>query len=171
MLLWSVAEGGRGRRWRAAFAVAGALERAILIETGVDRRLTRLEIEAPAGLLTLHPDGGESALHGNVVTPGGIRHLTFDWSPDHELVVLPVAFSGAPIAWRLAAAIEVGEGSDIRAVVVDDGLEVRTEDVRVDRVGAWRWTVTWGAGRETIEVDEDGLPAGLGDAEAWPLEA
>ena len=33
------------------------------------------------GLLTLHPVRGESELHGNVVTPAGIRHLRFDWSP------------------------------------------------------------------------------------------
>ena len=47
------------------------------LEVAPNGRVTRLELTTGAGLLTLHPEPDESALHGNVVTPTGIRHLAF----------------------------------------------------------------------------------------------
>ncbi len=74
-LTWSLAEGGRGRRWRASRVRDGRLEGTILLEIDAAGRPARLELGTSDGLLTLHPDRGERELHGNVVTPDGIRHL------------------------------------------------------------------------------------------------
>ena len=104
-LTWSLAEGGRGRRWRASRVRDGRLEGTILLEIDAAGRPARLELGTADGLLTLHPDRGERELHGNVVTPDGIRHLRLDWSPAHELVVdgFPVALLAA--VRRLGAVI------------------------------------------------------------------
>ena len=169
-VLWSVAEGGRGRRWRAAVAREGSLQRVILVETGVDGRVTRLEVEDAAGLLTLHPDHAEAVLHGNVVTPSGIRHITLAWTPTHELLVAPVGFSAAHVAWRLSPTVGAGEQVGVEAVVVDADLEIRAERLRIERSTDGRWVVVTAAGGVAVEIDDDGLPAGLDAAETWPLE-
>jgi hypothetical protein len=152
-LTWSLAEGGRGRRWRASRVLGGRLEGTLLLEIDGTGRPARLELGTADGLLTLHPDGGERELHGNVVTPSGIRHLRFDWSPAHELVV-----DGFPVV--LMAALRRGRDPGERpAVIVDGRLECGPGTIRLDRLG-----------RE-FDIDADGAPAGLDDAEAWPLEA
>ena len=103
-LTWSLAEGGRGRRWRASRVRDGRLEGTLLLEIDGADRPARLELGTADGLLTLHPDRDERELHGNVVTPDGIRHLRFDWSPAHELVV-----DGFPVV--LMAAVRRGRAS------------------------------------------------------------
>ena len=56
LLLWSIAEGRRGARWRASTRRDGRLLSDLLLEVGHDGRPGRLEIATPAGLLTLHPE-------------------------------------------------------------------------------------------------------------------
>ena len=54
-LTWSVADGRRGRRWRAVSTLAGAITHALLLEVDLAGRPARLELTTPAGMLTLHP--------------------------------------------------------------------------------------------------------------------
>ena len=68
-VLWSVAEGRRGRRWRSARRDAdGNLVSDLLLELDPVGRWTRLELATTAGILTLHPEPDDTAVHGNVVT-------------------------------------------------------------------------------------------------------
>jgi hypothetical protein len=152
VLTWSLAEGGRGRRWRASRVRDGRLEGTILVEIDGSGRPARLELGTADGLLTLHPARGELELHGNVVTPDGIRHLRLDWSPRHELVV-----DGYPIV-LMAAVRRSRDPGDRPAVIVNDRLECGPGTIRLDDLG-----------RE-FDMDADGAPAGLDDAEDWPLE-
>ena len=78
LIVWSIADGRRGRRWREVASVAGTMVRGVLLESDPMGRLARLEVTTAAGLLTLHPDANNTILHGNVVTPAGVRHLRFD---------------------------------------------------------------------------------------------
>ena len=168
-LTWSLAEGGRGRRWRASRVRDGRLEGTILLEIDAAGRPARLELGTADGLLTLHPDRGERELHGNVVTPDGIRHLRFDWSPVHELVVdgFPVALLAA--ARRLAAVIRSGDGRAPRSSSTAGCAATWRRSAScgsTSAAGARR-----GGERGWRCIDADGAPAGLDDAEEWPLEA
>ena len=153
LLTWSLAAGGRGRRWRATRTVDGRLDATLLLEVDAADRLARLELSSADGLLTLHPSADEREIHGNVVTPGGIRHLRFDWGPNHELVVegFPVALMPALRARR--------EPGDRPAVIVGADLRPRSGSVDLARLGG------------EFAIDADGAPAGLADAQDWPLEA
>lgn len=140
-LTWSVAEGARGTRWRESVERDGRLVRSLLLEVAPHGRVTRLELTTAAGLLTLHPEPDESALHGNVVTPTGIRHLAFDWGPDHALRV------------------EGSRATDATAGLTTPGgvaRGLRIGDDLVPRAGTWT-------------VDAEALAA-LADERTWPLE-
>ena len=112
-VVWSVAEGRRGRRWREAVTRDDGLVRSVLLEVSPAGRPTYLELATPSGLLTLHPDEQERELHGNAVTSGGIRHLRFDWSLDHGLHVVGSTVAAAAALHRLAGLVAVGEGRRI----------------------------------------------------------
>jgi hypothetical protein len=87
-VLWSVAEGRRGRRWRSLrLAADGQVVTDLLIEVDAAGAWVRLELGSASGLLTLHPQPGGGAVHGNAVTPDGMRHHAFAWGSDHRLVV------------------------------------------------------------------------------------
>ncbi len=102
-VVWSVAEGRRGRRWRSIRCDSGGrLVSDLLLEADPEGRWTRLELATAAGILTLHPEPDGGAVHGNVVTGEGVVPLAFDWSPAHRLVV-----AGEPVA---AAALGVPDG-------------------------------------------------------------
>lgn len=162
LLTWSLAEGSRGRRWRASRARNGRLEGTLLLEVDGSGRPARLEVGTVDGLLTLHPHNEERELHGNVVTPTGIRHLSFAWSPAHELVVegYPVVGIAALRRLRSTATEGAGGASDERpAVIVDAALDCRPGTLRLAELGS------------ELAVDADGAPAGLTDALDWPLEA
>ena len=96
---WTVADGSRGRRWRAVATVDGGITHALLLEVGLDGTIARLELTTPDGLLTLHPNRDGTELHGNGVTAAGVRHHSFPWGPDHALAV-----AGRPIADAVNAA-------------------------------------------------------------------
>ena len=170
-VIWSVAEGRRGRRWRAVTTRNGSAEADVLIETGSDGRPIRLEIASGSGLLTLHPDSSGSTLHGNTVTTAGIRHHALPWSPDHLLVVdrSPLAESAAvaPLAQRL----RVGEGSWFGSVVVDEALVPRVGQTLVVRIAPTTFTIVSPmVGEErTVELDAAGLPT-VRSVSVWELE-
>jgi hypothetical protein len=169
LLTWSIAEGARGRRWRGTTTVDGILHQACVLETDGAGRPRRLEIASNAGLLTLHPEPDERELHGNVVTPGGIRHLRFAWSPTHELLVEGVALVSTASAWRLGGEVAVGEGIERPVVLVDPNLVCRADLARIERVGPEAWRIRAGELTTHASAGTDGVPR-LDDAEEWPLE-
>jgi hypothetical protein len=175
---WTVADGSRGRRWRAALTRAGVLVASLLLEVDREGRPSRLELATAAGLLTLHPEPS-GGLHGNVVLPEGVRHLAMAWGADHELGIDGLPIADAVTARRLAATTGVGEGRIVRAVSVGLDLSVREGLTRFSRVadGTWQIDDEDGAGPRTVTIDERGLPAWpelAGDwpelAGEWPLE-
>jgi hypothetical protein len=171
VLVWSVAEGLRGRRWRESITRDGALRRSLLLEVSPAGGPARLELTTAAGLLTLHPDGDGRTLHGNVVTPTGIRHLAFEWSFEHELLVLDSPAAAATTLRRFADLLAVGETRPVPVVSIDDTLEpaVGAWDVTRTSVDGWRLRDQAGEEERTARVDEDGIPV-LDGAERWPLE-
>ncbi len=172
-ITWSLAEGARGTRWRETASRDGALIRSILLEVTPARAVTRLELATADGLLTLHPEPDASAMHGNVVTPNGIRHLAFDWSRSHELVVAASLVADAVAVRRLAATLPVGGLAEVDVLAIDDALQPRQERWTIERPADDRWAFQPNQaehqGRE-IRVGPDRLPI-LGAAEMWALEA
>ena len=172
-VVWTVAEGDRGRRWRSlSLTPGGRQELDLLLEAASDGAVTRLEATTRAGLLTLHPSRDGRVVHGNVATPAGMRHLELRWSPAHVLLVVGSIVTGAVAVRRLADRVGVGEGDRVPVVEVDRDLGVREATWRVARTAPDRWQLLAADGGAilTLEVDGDGCPAGLGSAAAWPLE-
>lgn len=170
-IAWSVADGRRGRRWRAATTRDGVLTASLLLEVGADGRPARVELTTAAGLLTLHPEAGGS-LHGNVVSAGGIRHLTFDWSDDHELEIEGTPIPSAVTAARLASTVRVGEGRIAPVVIVGHDLVVRVGARRFERLdAAGSWRIVGDGEANLLVVDTDGLPVWPGRASDWPGRA
>lgn len=171
-MTWSVADGARGRRWRSiATHPDGRLIQALLLETGPDGRLAKLELAAPAGLLTLHPDGDPVRLHGNVVRASGVEHLALAWSGAHVLFAGVSPITAAVAAASLADRVAVGEGTSLAAVEVGADLVVRAATWRVARTGEGRWRMLAADGGTALvlEVAGDGTPV-LAEGATWPLE-
>jgi hypothetical protein len=169
-IVWTVADGARGRRWRSRLVRDDELREALLLELDVDGRLARLELTTVAGLLTLHPDHGGERLHGNAAGPAGMRHIDLAWGPEHVLLV-----TGSPIvaaaAARSASAGGVGEGGGtLPAVIVGSDLAPRAVEVRFERRGETGWSIAVDGRDESIEVDARGVPGFGNDANEWALE-
>jgi hypothetical protein len=171
-ITWTQAEGARGTRWRESIASDSGLRRSVLLEVSVAGRPTRLEVTTRAGLLTLHPEADESAIHGNVVGPDGVRHLAFDWSPAHELLLLGSPASAAITLGRLASEMDVGESRTIDVLRIDDGLDPRPARWNAKRTDERAWHLrSLDDGEERIvSLDASGRPV-LPGAMEWPLEA
>jgi hypothetical protein len=180
-LVWSVADGRRGRRWRAVASADGVMTHALLLEVDLDGRPSRLELATSTGMLTLHPDDARQSLHGNAVLPDGVRHLRLAWSDEHGLEVEGRPIATAVSARRLARTIAVGEGRTIPVVLITATLEVSETTRRFVRLGETEWriepdtsaSVAGGAGAPqaiSLIVDGRGIPVGLGNAREWPLE-
>lgn len=146
-VVWTIADGRRGRRWREVRTRDGAVEQVVLIETDPDGRFTRLEVSGAAGLLTLHPEPDHSTLHGNVVGTGGVRHLAFPWSARHGLLVEGSPCSVAALAWRRPP-------GTVTVLRIGDDLVPRVADCDLGTLGS--------------SPMADGSPAG--DGPSWPLE-
>lgn len=170
-MVWSVAGGLRGRRWREAVSRGGGVERSLMLEASPVGGPTRLEMTSGGGLLTLHPGSDERELHGNVVTPDGVRHLRFDWSFEHELFVVGSPATAAVALRRFAASLAVGESRPVPVIWVDDALEPRAGTWQVTRTGTEDWSLGDLAGGETtvVRIDEDGVPV-LPGGERWALQ-
>jgi hypothetical protein len=170
-VVWSIAEGLRGRRWREVVTVGGSVRRSMLLEASPAGRATRLELTTAAGLLTLHPDSDTRELHGNVVTPTGIRHLRLEWSPEHELFVVDSPAAEAVALRRFADLLAVGEHQPVPGVAIDDALEPRPGTWQVTRAGVGDWGVQSedGSDERTTRLDEHGIPIRPGGV-TWPLE-
>lgn len=173
-LTWSAADGRRGRRWRAVTTSAdGRLVQDLALEVDPAGAVLKLEIASAAGLLTLHPEPGSGALHGNVVRATGVEHVTLPWSPGHLLMAGASPVTGVVAARQLASVVGVGEGDTVPAVEITDDLAIRRATWRVARVGERRWRLLAADGGPSVavEVAGDGTPAGLDEAESWALEA
>ena len=168
-VVWSVADGRRGRRWRSTMTRDGTLAATMLLEVGADGRPARLELATAAGLLTLHPEPTGS-LHGNAVTADGVRHLAFDWSPEHELEVDGLPIGQAVAARRLAASMAVGEGTTVPVVTAGLDLSVRESRRRYLREGETSWRIEGDGDPESLAIDERGIPRWAIQAGDWALE-
>jgi hypothetical protein len=168
---WSQAEGERGTRWREAIEREGHLLRSLLLEVSTEGRPARLEMTTRAGLLTLHPETDESAIHGNIVTADGIRHLAFPWSSGHELLVLASPASTTIAVRRLDRRVIVGAVSVVDMLRIDDELDPRPVRWRVERIARHGWHLRDTESDEELRmtVEDDGRPS-LVDEVSWPLE-
>lgn len=120
----------------------------------------------------MHPEPDGSALHGNVVTREGIRHIALEWSAEHELAVLGSPASLAVMLREGLRRAPVGEDRGVDVVVVDDDLDPSAGRRTIRRVGERDWElVDDEAGRtEAVRLDADGRPV-LRSQLTWPLEA
>jgi hypothetical protein len=145
-VVWSVAEGRRGRRWREVVRTGEGIRSSLLLELDPDGRFSHLELSTAAGLLTLHPEG-DGTLHGNAVTPVGISHVV-----------------GLP--WRHDAAIWLdGSGINAAAARRADG----TFPTDCLRVGLDLHLAREAIAFDPAAVDLDGLPV-LAGRTTWPIE-
>lgn len=169
-LTWSVADGRRGRRWRAVSigphgTNAHLISHVLLLEVDQAGRPSRLELTTPAGLLTLHPAADQGEIHGNVVTTAGagVRPLAFAWGPEHELEVVGRPIAIAVALHRRQATTRVGEGGEIDVLSIGPDLGVVAARRPFQRLTEGRWRV----GSVELEIDSDGLPV---EGRRWPLE-
>ncbi len=172
-LAWSVADGRRGRRWRAVASSGGTITHALLLEVDVAGRPSRLELTTPAGMLTLHPEEGSGGLHGNAVSATGVRHLAFAWSEEHGLEIDGRPIAAAVTAHRLARSTRVGEGRTVAIVSVSPDLSIGEGTRRYVRVASGTWRiedVSGGAAPTILTVDQRGIPVLPGEPAEWPLE-
>jgi hypothetical protein len=170
--VWTVAQGARGRRWRAVTTHAdGRLEAALLVEAAPDGRLAKVELATGEGLLTLHPDGRPLRLHGNVVRATGIDPVALPWSATHVLLVGMSPVTAAVAVAGPLAGVGVGEGANVPAVDVGIDLHPRSSTWHVAHTGERRWWLLAAGGSRALllETDEDGLPTAP-NGTSWPLE-
>lgn len=164
-MTWSVAEGARGRRWRAVSNDAHGMIHVLLLELDRAGRPSRLELTTAAGLLTLHPTADQREIQGNVVsaTGEGVRPLAFAWDEERELEVIGRPLATAVALHRRQAQVSVGQGGTLDVLSIDSDLNVQAATRRFERLSEERWRV----GALALELDADGLPLG---GRRWPLE-
>jgi hypothetical protein len=152
-VVWSVAEGRRGRRWREVrTAPDGGVLSSLLLETDPDGRFSHTELATPAGLLTLHPEG-DGTLHGNTIGSDGVRHVVgLPWDADGLVVV-----EGSPVAAAAAAQLARADSGSATRRVLRVALDLRSRVETTEAAGLG------------LAADADGLPL-LVDARSWPLE-
>jgi hypothetical protein len=134
LVVWTIARGRRGTRWRSMRTDDRGVVSALTMETAPDDRLGRLELATDRGMLTAHPDALGTALHGNVVTASGVRHLTLAWSPEHVLLVddEPLALEAVVPHLAEAARRAVSASVDRPVVRLDRRLEPETGRLLVE---------------------------------------
>jgi hypothetical protein len=131
VVVWSVAEGSHGRRWRWLWnRHQGFLGSVGLIERATDGTLRRLEISFVGGLLTFHPDPDGTGAHGNIVTTEGVRPIATPWRPGWGVGILGDPFGSAIGGWTGSGFVidersdgvlwrEPGPHADVRALPID----------------------------------------------------
>jgi hypothetical protein len=169
VLIWSVAEGLRGRRWRATITDHG-LQSVLLLEIAADGSPARLELATAAGMLTFHPEADRRSIHGNVVSADGVRPLALPWSPEHGLHAVRHPITAATIVFRLAASLAIGAVAEVPVVSIDDELRTRAGVCRVERQADGRWRLAADDHEMTLALSDDGVPRFDRAATDWPLE-
>lgn len=151
-LVWSVAEGRRGQRWRSStMGPEGRLDLALLIEVGGDGWFNRLELATSSAMLTLHPEPDRSRVDGNVVTERGVTPISVRWSSQHVLWV-----RDSPIAEILTRRVAPPGGRIRSGLSIDSTLLVALETRPAEE----------GSGPPS---DDRGVPV-LGASLEWDLE-
>jgi hypothetical protein len=148
---------------------AGAIRDAVLLEVDPAGRPARLELTTAAGMLTLHPEADGRSLHGNVVTPTGMRHLALDWSPEHEIDIDGIPIPMAVAVHRHRAIVGVGEERSVPVAAITPDLDATESHRRLARRDGSAWLVDDGTRSYRLVVDERGIPVMAG-ADEWPLE-
>ncbi len=165
-VVWSVAEGTRGRRWREVRNVGGGVATSLLLETDPAGRFSHLELATPSGLLTLHPEG-DGTLHGHAIVSDGVEHVEgLAWDADGIVLLDGSTVCRLAAAATLAAAVATGSSKGHLAAIVPSTLWIEVKPVRVERIddGTWRF-----GAEDPFALDRRGLPV-LRGGEVWPLE-
>jgi hypothetical protein len=167
-VIWSVAEGKRGRRWREVRCRDTVVASSLLLETDPDGRFSHLELSTPGGLMTLHPEP-EGKLHGNVVILDGVEHVRGRaWDADGIVLLEGSTICRVAAADLLQRSMAPWSSASVPSVSIGP-LTLWLDDqapTRVERLSASDWR--FGTG-EPLRVDERGLPL-LAEGEIWPLE-
>lgn len=167
-VVWSVAEGSRGRRWREIRNTPGGhgIASSLLLETSAAGRFTHLELSTPSGLLTLHPET-DGTLHGHAIVSDGVEHVEgLAWDSDGIVLLEGSTVCRVAAAAILADAVAIGTSKAHLAAVLPPTLWFEVKPVRVERIDATTWRFI---AEEPFAVDRLGLPA-LRGGEIWPLE-
>jgi hypothetical protein len=144
VVVWSLAEGVRGRRWRWTIQIGSGLRSSTLAEIDPAGRFARLELSTAVGMLTVHPEPDRRSIHGNVVHSGGVRPIAEAWTDE---VVL--GLEGDPFGTAI-----LGGGAERKSLLVAAGLVVTPRGTEVV---------------PALDVDDRGVPILVGATE-WPLE-
>lgn len=165
-VIWSVAEGRKGRRWREVRNAGAAVASSLLLETDPDGRFAHLELSTPSGLLTLHPEP-DGTLHGHAVVSDGVEHVAgLAWDRDGIVLLDGSTVCRVAAATQLAAGIATGTSAARLAVVIPPTLWLEVKPVRIERLADRSWRF---AAEDPLELDRRGLPE-LRGGEIWPLE-
>jgi hypothetical protein len=165
-VVWSVAEGSRGRRWREVRNAGHAVASSLLLETDPAGRFAHLELSTPSGLLTLHPEG-DGTLHGHAIVSDGVEHVAgLAWDAEGIALLDGSTVCRLAAVAGLANALAAGTSRGQLTVVIPATLWLEVKPIRIERIDATTWR--FGA-EEPFEVDRDGLPV-LRGGEIWPLE-
>ena len=170
-LVWTVAEGSRGRRWRWTHTTNAGLASVGLLELDEQGAFSRLELGSPVGLLTLHVDDSGGEVHGNVAGPAGMQHLRFLWSSDNSVLVDGEPLVAAAMCHRLAGRFDPRPTHEHGLLLVEPSFAVRDTLGWFTRESETRWRIELSQARRfRIAIDAQGLPTALGDESSWPLE-
>ena len=167
-VIWSVAEGRRGRRWRELVRKRDqpGIRHSLLLEMDSEGRFSHLELSTEAGLLTLHPEA-DGTLHGNSVTDVGIEHIRgIAWDPDGLVIVDGSLISRLAAVGGLRSRLEPGSSRALAILRVPRDLRfLRSEEI-VTRRDLDRWAL---GEDESLLLDDDGFLRADGTS-TWPLE-
>jgi len=165
-VVWSVAEGRRGRRWREVRNAGHAVASSLLLETDPAGRFAHLELSTPSGLLTLHPEP-DGTLHGHAIVSDGVEHVEgLAWDADGLALLEGSTICRLAAVACLADVIAVGASRAHLAAVIPPTLWLDVKPIRVERIDVASWRF---ADEEPFTVDARGLPV-LRGGEIWPLE-
>lgn len=132
LVLWSVAEGARGRRWRWMHQVdQGFMGHSGMVELLPAGGLGRLEVSSFGGLLTFHPEPDGRSAHGNIVTTDGVKPIATTWRSAWRVGIVGDPFgsavagwagSGLVISWQIDSIVwrEPGTHDDVAALACDE---------------------------------------------------
>jgi hypothetical protein len=165
-VIWSVAEGSRGRRWREVRNRDVHVATSLLLETGRDGRFSHLELSTSTGLLSLHPEA-DGTLHGNAVTSEGVEHVRGKaWDRDALVLLEGSTICKVAAAHLLRETMPAFSSIGRMAVRIPTTLWLEIAPVRVERVAPDVWRINGG---EPLHLTDDGLPV-LAEGEIWQLE-
>jgi len=181
---WTIADGERGRRWRELAAnppaaetadgapvgvdAPGGLAHTVTMETGHAGQWLRLEVAAPAGLLSLHPER-DGSINGNVVSEVGVRHVALGVVQPALVDVRDSLAAETALCRALERIVAAGEGSVVTVVQVASSLAVAVVELAVRRLNLRTWELTDADGIRTVTMGDRGAPVADDSSVSWPL--